>query len=125
MTTKKPLWLGLVAAGCVMLLAGALPRMPDGPLPMSAAESDIAGVVTGPKGPEAGVWVIAETSDLSTNFVKIVVTEDQGRYVIPELPRASYHLWVRGYGPTATRSAGPVKQARSVLVERPTASSCS
>ncbi len=25
---------------------------------------DIGGVVTGPKGPEAGVWVIAETRDL-------------------------------------------------------------
>src|SRR6476659_5311961 len=65
---------------------------------ISAAENDIAGVVTGPKGAEAGVWVIAETADLPTKFVKIVVTDDRGRYVIPELPNATYSVWVRGYG---------------------------
>src|SRR5688500_12785763 len=59
---------------------------------------DLGGTVTGPKGPEAGVWVIGETSDLPTKFVKIVVTDDRGRYVIPELPKARYSVWVRGYG---------------------------
>src|SRR5690349_4642183 len=59
---------------------------------------DIGGVVTGPRGPEAGVWVIAETSELPTRFVRIVVTDDQGRYVIPDLPKANYSVWVRGYG---------------------------
>ncbi|SVA99841.1 uncharacterized protein METZ01_LOCUS152695, partial [marine metagenome] len=59
---------------------------------------DIGGVVTGPSGPEAGVWVIAETSDLPTLFNRIVVTDDEGRYVIPDLPDASYDVWVRGYG---------------------------
>ena len=59
---------------------------------------DIGGVVTGANGPEAGVWVIAETTDLPTNFTKIVVTDDQGRYVIPDLPNANYQVWVRGYG---------------------------
>ena len=59
---------------------------------------DIEGVVTGPDGPEAGVWVIAETFDLPTRYAKIVVTDDQGRYVIPELPSANYSVWVRGYG---------------------------
>ncbi len=59
---------------------------------------DIGGVVTGAKGPEAGVWVIAETHDLPTRFIRIVVTDDQGRYVIPDLPKASYDVWVRGYG---------------------------
>jgi hypothetical protein len=59
---------------------------------------DIGGTVTGPKGPEAGVWVIAETTDLPTNFIKMVVTDDQGRYVIPDLPTANYQIWVRGYG---------------------------
>ncbi len=59
---------------------------------------DIAGVVTGPKGPEAGVWVIAETTDLPTKFVRIVVTDDQGRYLVPDLPKATYQVWVRGYG---------------------------
>ena len=59
---------------------------------------DLGGVVTGPKGPEAGVWVIAETADLPTKFVKIVVTDDQGRYLLPDLPKANYNVWVRGYG---------------------------
>ncbi|MDB5571489.1 MAG: hypothetical protein JWN93_2672 [Hyphomicrobiales bacterium] len=59
---------------------------------------DIGGVVRGPKGPEAGVWVIAETTDLPTKFAKMVVTDDQGRYVIPDLPVANYQVWVRGYG---------------------------
>jgi hypothetical protein len=55
-------------------------------------------VVSGPNGPEAGVWVIAETTDLPTKFAKIVVTDDQGRYVLPDLPKAKYKIWVRGYG---------------------------
>jgi len=59
---------------------------------------DIGGVVTGPKGPEAGVWVIAETTDLPTRFVRIVVTDDRGRYLVPDLPKANYSVWVRGYG---------------------------
>src|SRR6202521_921021 len=59
---------------------------------------DIGGVVMSSKGPEAGVWVIAETSDLPTKFIKIVVTDDQGRYLLPELPKANYQVWVRGYG---------------------------
>ena len=59
---------------------------------------DIGGVVTSTKGPEAGVWVIAETTDLPTKFGKIVVTDDQGRYVMPDLPKANYSIWVRGYG---------------------------
>ena len=59
---------------------------------------DIGGVVTSAKGPEAGVWVIAETTTLPTKFRKIVVTDDRGRYVLPDLPRATYSVWVRGYG---------------------------
>src|SRR6476646_191806 len=59
---------------------------------------DIAGVVTSANGPEAGVWVIAETTDLPTKLARMVVTDDQGRYVIPDLPKANYKVWVRGYG---------------------------
>ena len=59
---------------------------------------DIAGVVTGPNGPEAGVWVVAETMDLPTRFIRIVVTDDEGRYLIPDLPEADYEVFVRGYG---------------------------
>jgi len=58
----------------------------------------IRGTVTGPKGPEAGVWVIAETTDLPTRFARIVVTDDKGRYLVPALPQANYSVWVRGYG---------------------------
>jgi len=76
------------------------------PAPASAQQAaavaidndDIGGVVSGPSGPEAGVWVIAETTDLPTRYIKSVVTDDQGRYVIPDLPVANYQVWVRGYG---------------------------
>src|SRR4051812_18453672 len=60
--------------------------------------NDIGGTVVGEKGPEAGVWVVAETKDLPTKYAKVVVTDDQGRFVIPELPAANYKVWVRGYG---------------------------
>jgi hypothetical protein len=60
--------------------------------------ADLAGTVTGPNGPEAGVWVIAETFDLPTPYAKIVVTDDEGRYLMPDLPTAKYSVWVRGYG---------------------------
>src|SRR5213080_4046458 len=63
-----------------------------------AANGVITGVVRSDKGPEAGVWVIAETKDLPTNFIKIVVTDDQGRFLLPELPTANYSVFVRGYG---------------------------
>ena len=60
--------------------------------------TDIGGTVVGSAGPEAGVWVIAETTELPTKFARIVVTDDQGRYLIPYLPAANYSVWVRGYG---------------------------
>ncbi len=59
---------------------------------------DIGGVVTSENGPEAAVWVIAETDELPTDFIRSVVTDDQGRYVLPDLPEANYSVWVRGYG---------------------------
>ena len=65
---------------------------------VSIDADDIGGVVGGPNGPEAGVWVIAETTDLPTGYIKSVVTDDQGRYLIPDLPPANYDVWVRGYG---------------------------
>jgi len=61
-------------------------------------DDDIGGVVMSRNGPEAGVWVIAETSDFDTRFIRIVVTDDQGRFVVPDLPPAAYNVWVRGYG---------------------------
>jgi hypothetical protein len=59
---------------------------------------DIGGVVTGPRGPEAGVWVIAETRETQTRLIKTVVTDDRGRYLIPDLPKVNFDVWVRGYG---------------------------
>ncbi len=60
--------------------------------------TDLGGVVSSPNGVEAGVWVIAETKDLPTRFAKAVVTDDRGRYLVPGLPKATYEVWVRGYG---------------------------
>lgn len=85
------------------VVAGALTSAPPARARPAAGgpqlhPGEISGVVTGAKGAEAGVWVIAETSDLATRYAKIVVTDDQGRYLIPDLPAARYSLWVRGYG---------------------------
>src|SRR5438067_9068288 len=86
--------------GAVMLIVlGTFSTVPRAPDPAVRVDSNaIGGVVTGPSGPEAGVWVIAETSELATKFVKIVVTDDQGRYLLLDLPKATYRVWVRGYG---------------------------
>src|SRR5688572_30425714 len=86
----------LLAAGIAFLLAQSFAA--EQPPGVAIDPDDIGGVVTSAKGPEAGVWVIAETTDLQTKFRKIVVTDDAGRYVLPDLPRARYALWVRGYG---------------------------
>ena len=83
-----------VLAVAVVVLHACQPR--GAAVPMDS--DDIAGVVTGPNGPEAGVWVIAETRDLPTRHIKIVVTNDEGRYLVPDLPQATYDVWVRGYG---------------------------
>ena len=83
----------IVVVAVVTLRGGQAPGVA---VPMDG--NDIAGVVTGPNGPEAGVWVIAETRALPTKHSKIVVTDDEGRYLIPDLPDATYDVWVRGYG---------------------------
>jgi hypothetical protein len=83
-----------IAAGVV---SGIRAAQPAGPA-IAVDADDLGGVVTGPSGPEAGVWVIAETRDLPTPFAKIVVTDDAGRYLLPDLPKANYSVWVRGYG---------------------------
>ena len=83
----------------VGILACVLPSLRAAQNAAGATGADyIQGVVTSSKGPEAGVWVIAETKDLPTKFAKIVVTDDKGKYVIPQLPNATYQVWVRGYG---------------------------
>src|SRR5512147_607624 len=80
---------------------------------------DIGGVVTSAKGPEAGVWVIAETNDLPTRFARMVVTDDGGRYVLPDLPKANYNIWVRGYGlvdsPKVKSAPGRILNLKAVV----------
>jgi hypothetical protein len=88
--------LAVTAAIAAVSSSGAATQLPPTSVPVD--RDDIAGVVTGNSGPEAGAWVIAETTDLPTKFAKIVVTDDRGRYLVPDLPNARYSLWVRGYG---------------------------
>jgi len=90
---------------------------------VSIGSTDLGGVVTSTKGPEAGVWVIAETTDLPTKLAKIVVTDDQGRYVMPDLPKANYNVWVRGYGlvdsPKVKTMPGKIVNLNAVIVTTP------
>jgi len=103
----------LIALAIVVLIGAAAqaqqrpaPQSPpsQAPAPQAVNQAvqidadDIGGTVTSRFGPEAGVWVIAETRDLGTRFAKMAVTDERGRYVIPDLPKANYRVWVRGYG---------------------------
>ena len=115
------LGIGVLGAACAASLAIAASRVD-----VAAAENTgfISGVVTSSKGPEAGVWVIAETKDFPAKLRKIVVTDDQGRFVLPELPAARFDLWVRGYGltdskPTAAKSGQQNVKLAAVLARTP------
>ncbi len=88
----------LCAVGCALVLLTARVHSQNASGLPQIGPTDIAGVVTSSKGPEAGVWVIAETKLLPTKFRKIVVTDDAGRYMLPDLPKVAYNVWVRGYG---------------------------
>ncbi len=94
-TTKTIFAVSTIAASALLWAACSTRLATSG---TTIDRDDIAGVVTGAGGPEAGVWVIAETSDLPTKFARIVVTDDQGRYLVPDRPPATYDVWVRGYG---------------------------
>ncbi len=98
MKTTKALFAGATLVASALLWAASTQGAQLAPGVTTSDGDDITGVVTGARGPEAGVWVIAETSDLPTKFAKIVVTDGQGRYVLPDLPAANYDVWVRGYG---------------------------
>jgi len=87
----------MTIAGFILLVA-TVPTKIFAQQRVNVGANDIGGVVTSTKGPEAGVWVIAETSELPTTFARIVVTDDSGRYLVPDLPKAKYKVWVRGYG---------------------------
>jgi hypothetical protein len=98
MSTGNKSSLSLLSAALLgTALVAVVPTVASAQAPNVKA-NEIGGVVTGANGPEAGVWVIAETTDLPTKYVRIVATDDQGRYLIPDLPRGSYTVWARGYG---------------------------
>ena len=125
MRTRRLLYLGMLAVGVAAILATYPVRLSG---QQNAAvridADDIGGVVTSANGPEAGVWVIAETTDLPTKMAKIVVTDDQGRYVIPDLPKANYSVWVRGYGlvdsPKVKAVPGKILNLKAVVAPTPT-----
>src|SRR5215470_2520425 len=102
MRTKNAACVGMLSASFAALICAAsattAAAQPAAGSQVRIDSDDIGGVVTGARGPEAGVWVIAETRDLPTRLIKIVVTNDQGRYLLPDLPKATYDVWVRGYG---------------------------
>src|SRR5262252_466898 len=100
MNMTRGWYVSMVAIGIAMLVASSSTRLcaQQQTAAHNVGASDLGGVVTSANGPEAGVWVIAETTDLPTTFTRIVVTDDQGRYLVPDLPKARYKVWVRGYG---------------------------
>src|SRR5438876_3533818 len=100
MRTQKTLSVALMlAAGVAAFLVVSGRAIVNGQTGSVAIDNDdIGGVVTGLRGPEAGVWVIAETRSTPTRVIKSVVTDDQGRYLVPDLPSGEYDVWVRGYG---------------------------
>ena len=88
---KRVLYQGIAGGGVAVLLAISLVGLSASQVSNEAISvdgDDVGGVVTSAKGPEAGVWVIAETTDLPTKFIRIVVTDDRGRYVVPDLPES-------------------------------------
>ena len=106
----------------LLLAAWPTPRphaQPAQPAVVQIDSDDIGGLVTSKNGPEAGVWVIAEATELGTRFAKIAVTDERGRYVIPDLPKATYFVWVRGYGlvdsPKVTTDPGQLVNLTAVL----------
>ena len=78
----------------LMALAGTIPIAVYAQQAVAVGATDMGGIVVGAAGPEAGVWVIAETAELPTKFARIVVTDNSGRYLIPDLPAANYSVWV-------------------------------
>ena len=114
--------LGLAATSLSVYLA-VLSAKPQTDEAVRIDGDDIGGMVTGAKGPEAGVWVIAETTDLPTRFIKIVVTDERGRYVLPDLPSANYSIWVRGYGlvdsPKVQATPGKVLNLTATVAPNP------
>src|SRR5258705_5866418 len=92
--TRKPEL--TIAAACLALVGSLFLVTARAQQPAVAIDNDdIGGVVTSASGPEAGVWVIAETRDLPVRYIKAVVTHDRRRFVVPRLPQTNYAVWGR------------------------------
>src|ERR1041384_5211331 len=109
----------LLALGLIVFFATTSVRMSgQGGAAPAIDSDDIGGVVTGAQGPEAGVWVIAETRSTPTRLIRSVVTDDRGRYVVPDLPPGQYDVWARGYGlidsQKTTASPGKIVNIKAV-----------
>ena len=120
MKTKRLVYLGIVAVAMAVFLASWPSQLSSQQgTSVSIDNDDLGGVVSSTKGPEAGVWVIAETTELSTRFARMVVTDDKGRYLLPDLPKANYNVWVRGYGlvdsPKVKASPGKILNLKAVV----------
>src|SRR5882724_4767521 len=119
--SRRTLYLRTAVVAVAVFVAASLTGLRAGQVANGAVSidnDDIGGVVTGARGPEAGVWVIAETRNLPTRLIKSVVTDDRGRYLVPDLPKAEYDVWVRGYGlvdsPKTKASPGKVLNLKAV-----------
>ena len=95
---------GMAGVGTLLLLV-AVQGSPSAQQSVDPAirlgATDLGGVVTSVNGPEAGVWVIAETNDLPTKFARLPVAEyepPRRRYWRLQV----YNCFVRGrpHGPT-------------------------
>ena len=108
-------FLGFTSVAAVTL-AGYLTAQQN--ISVKVKSDEIGGLVSSADGVEAGVWVIAETTDLPTRYIKEVVTDDQGRYLIPvtsdcDLYSLGARLWAGGFAETA---GAPGKTSRSEAV---------
>jgi len=123
--TRRFFYLAMTVIAIAVMISASLTRVRAGQAAGTVAidADDIGGVVSGSKGPEAGVWVIAETTNLPTRLIKSVVTDDQGRYLLPDLPKADYDVWVRGYGlvDSPKVKAAPGKRLNLTAVPAPNA----
>src|ERR1017187_2722140 len=122
MKTASALYSNAAAMGIALVLYACLTASGFSDLThpaVSIGANDLGGTVTSAHGPEAGVWVIAETSGLPTKFAKIVITDDFGGYVMPEFPQANSSVWVRGYGlvdsPKVQSSPGKILNLNAVI----------
>ncbi|MGB7290567.1 MAG: hypothetical protein WBD99_00135 [Thermodesulfobacteriota bacterium] len=113
--------ISVVWAVISLIIFGNYQEAHSQPPSMGPSADYIEGKVHVQGGSAAGVWVIAESKEFHTNEIsqgniipdiyrKIVVTDDQGNFVIPELPNATYDLWVRGYG---LKDSTPIKASPS------------